>query len=205
MDEIVEGQPARLDLLFRTCATAARASLPASDVVCRLKGSGTSSWREKKLDAVSWQDGEHGVYILTLDPGDLPDGDRVTLLVEGRPDVRPTIDPILRTFKVVPPRPRFVAGDLPRTSVVGRIMTLDCKPRVKAQLTFRIPQGPLAIGGIAVTGEQITAETDADGWFEVDLVTGASVAVQIQSINWNRIVVVPPAPAIGVPVKLFSI
>jgi hypothetical protein len=37
------------------------------------------------------------------------------------------------------------------------------------------------------------------------LITGATVSCQIQSINYNRIVTIPPPPAPGIPVRLFSI
>lgn len=207
MHEIVEGQRAQLDFLLETETASGRplSKLAPTDVVCRLKEKGCATWREKKLDNLSWRDAEHGVHTLTIEPGDFDSTDGLSVLLTGRDGLDPPVVPVLRTLRVSPPRPRFTAADLPCTTVCGRIMTLDHRPRVKAQLNFRVQQPPLAIGGIAITGEQITVETDEKGHFEVDLVTGANVAVQIQAINYNRIIVVPPPPAPGIPVRLFSI
>jgi hypothetical protein len=209
MDEtLVEGQRTQVDVLLETETAAGRRprlGLAPTDIVCRLKEHGSATWHEKKLDNLSWRDSEHGVHTLTIEPGDCDTADGLSVLLTGRAGLDPPIVPLLRTFRIAPPRPRFTATDLPCTTVCGRIMTLDHRPRVKAQLNFRVQQPPLAIGGIAVTGEQITVETDEKGYFEVDLVTGANVAVQIQAITYNRIIVVPPPPAPGIPVRLFSI
>jgi hypothetical protein len=211
LDEIVEGARAQFHLLPRP-VQAHGASEPGHtpelgplDVTCRLRTLGTGTWHEKKLDAVSWQHVGHGVYVLTVDPADLPPGDGLAILVEANTGGKPRIEPILRTVRVVPPRAQLVPGDLPVTTVCGRLVALDGKPRVKAPLTFRIHQPPLLSGGIAVTGEMATCETDDRGFFQIDLVTGACVAVQVQAIAFNRILVVPPPPAPGIPVRLFSI
>jgi hypothetical protein len=159
----------------------------------------------KPLDPLSWQAVGHGVYVLTLEPADVPACDRFLFLIEGRPALTPAIEPILRTVRVLPPRVRLTSGDLPVTTLCGRLITVDGKPRIKTPLTFRIHQPPLLCGGTAVTGEMATVETDEDGAFQVDLVMGACVAVQAQAIGFNRILVVPPPAAPGIPVRLFSI
>jgi hypothetical protein len=65
-------------------------------------------------------------------------------------------------------------------------------------------QQPLAIGGIAVLSEPLTTETDERGYFQFDAITGANVQVQIPALAYNRTLVVPPPPAHGIPVRLFS-
>ena len=211
MDEIVEGRRAQFHLLPRSTSIgetvdgAFRAELGPSDVICRLRAAGTGTWHEKKLDPVSWQAVGHGVYVLTIEPTEVPACDQLIFLVESRPGLKLAIEPMLRTARVVPPSAQLVPGDLAVTRVCGRLVGLDGKPRVKAPLIFRIHQPPLLSGGIAVTGDPTTIESDERGYFSVDLVTGATVSVQIQAIAYNRVVVIPPPPAPGIPVRLFSI
>jgi hypothetical protein len=181
------------------------ADLKPTDVACQVKAAHSATWQEKKLDGVTWQHAGHGVYALTLEPGEVPACDEVVVLVEGRAGLRAAFEPILRTLRIVPRCPRLVPGELPVTKVCGRLIALDGKPRVKTPVTFRVHQPPLLSSGIAVTGDVTTIETDDKGYFETDIVTGACVAVQIQAINYNRVVVIPPPPAPGIPIRLFSI
>lgn len=209
MHELVEGRRTQVDVLLHTATAgshvpAPRPGLGPGDVICRLKHDGAASWRDKALDPVTWQDADHGVYVLTIEPDDLAAGNTLTVLIAGRPGVEPPIAPLLRTFRIVPPPPRKLGTDLPRTTVCGRILTSDHRPKPKLLVTFRLTT-PTSIGGIAITPEPVSVETDQDGYFQVDLITGLNVTVQIQALNYNRAIVIPPPAAPGLPVRLFSL
>jgi hypothetical protein len=81
----------------------------------------------------------------------------------------------------------------------------DRKPEPKAQVVARLAIAPVSIGAAAISSEAITVEADEDGEVVMKLVTGATVHVTIQAVNWTKQFVVPPPPAAGMPVRLFSL
>jgi hypothetical protein len=181
-----------------------RTGLGAQDVVCRLKREGVPAWADKELTPASWRDCGHGVYQLALAPDEFENTDRLTILVEGSAELRPAILPELVPLSVVDAPPRGIPT-VPQTILCGHVITLDMKGKHRAVVTARVAQLPHLVGGAAISNDPINAETDEQGYFQVTVPTGAIVAVAIPAINYQRQVVVPPAPASGIPVRLFTL
>lgn len=209
MQRLVEGRHAEVDVILRTDGerpghTVPRLGLRTEDVLCRLKARGTPSWQAKVLTPANWRECGHGVYTLDLAPEEFDGADRLVVFVEGRAELRPSFTPALLSFEVVPAQPSGVPG-IPQTTLCGHVLTLGLAGKQKAQVTARVAQVPLVLGGAGISNDVVTVETDESGYFELVLVTGALVTVNVQAINYQRQFVVPPPPAPGIPVRLFSL
>lgn len=200
-----EGERAHVVVVLRDVADGAlRVGVRSGDVSCllhRIPGGIV----EKPLDEISWTENPPGLYTLTLEPSEIESQRVVTVVLAGRTGLKPAIKPSVWRCRVLPRPPRPLPDELPRTTLCGRIMTVDMKPRPKVPVTVRVMQQPLAIGGIAVLSEPLTTETDERGYFQFDAITGANIQVQIPALAYNRTLVVPPPPGHGIPVRLFSI
>lgn len=209
MQRLTEGRRAEIDVILRTDGerpghTVPRLGLRTEDVLCRLKRRGTPAWQMKILTPASWRECGHGVYTLDLDSEDVRDTDQLVVFLEAPAMVKPTFAPELLTFDVVPALPTGVPA-IPQTTLCGHVLTLGLAGKQKAQVTARVAQVPLVLGGAGISNDVVAVETNEDGYFELTVVTGALVTVQIQAINYQRQFVVPSPPAPGIPVRLFSL
>lgn len=193
--DLLEGQRAHVDVLVRSTDE----RIVPERVECLIKRPRESQWRTKALTPASWLALGHGVYSLRLDPEDLPEPGAMSVLVKGE-----GIEPTLSSFRVVPQH-HTSPTDVMLTTLVGRVVGLDGKPKPKAQVVARLATAPLNVGGVAISNEAITVEADEDGEVMLKLVTGATVHVTIQAVNWNKQFVVPPPLAAGLPVRIFSL
>lgn len=202
---LVDGRPAHIDVLMKTDAESpkGRAGLKPGDVDCLLMRCGWTEWTRKELTPASWRDVGHGVYALTLEAKEFEGTDTLTLLLQGHPGVSPPVRPVLRRFDVVEAHKPGIP--IPETILVGRVLSLDQKGKAKAAVTARVAQLPLVIGGAAICNDPITTETNEEGFFELRCVTGAVINVQIPALQFQKQFAVPPPPAPGVPVRLFSV
>jgi hypothetical protein len=207
---LTHGRQNALDLLIRTedyngnPPDPPRHGLRPHDVVCHVKRSGSLAWVRKDLTPANWQDSGYGVYVLTLEADDIADASTVTLLVGGAPGLKPPILPFQETFEVEQ-KPQRGTTPIPETILIGRLVTLAEQGKPKAQVTARVAQFPLVVGGVAITNDPIMVETDDEGAFELHVVTGALIQVNIPAVQYQRQFIVPPPPAPGIPVRLFSL
>jgi hypothetical protein len=203
---LIEGRPAQVDLFMIAAEGESHQGLVGlhpADVDCLIKRCGRTEWKRKDLTPASWQDVGHGIYALTLDAHDFEGTDMLTLLVQGHPGFSPPIRPVVRRLDVVEARQPGLP--IPQTVLCGRVLSLDQKGKAKAAIIARVAQLPLTIGGAAICNDPITTETNEEGYFELSVVTGAIINVQIPALNYQKQFAVPPPPAAGVPVRLFSV
>lgn len=197
--QLIEGRRASVDILV------GRSGLTTDEVLCHLKRAGATAWRPKELTPANWQEAGHGVYVLSLDPGDVDEVGGLVVLITPAPDVKSPVTSTLHHFEVVESRYAGTIPAIPKTTICGHVVTLDEKGRAKAQVTARVAQFPLVLGGAGICNDIVTVETNDDGFFSLTIVTGAIVNVQIPCINYSRQFVVPPPPAPGIPVRLFTL
>lgn len=207
---LIQGRAATVDIVLRTDDPARhfplRAGLGPSDVTCQRKRSGSASWVPMPLDAATWRDSGNGTYLLDLDATDVEAPGALFIFVSGAPGLAPPVLPVLLEAEVVPER--HFSGtrpDLPRTILVGQLAGQDGRPLVGATITASLLETPVLLRGAAIAGDAIMARSDDDGFFELPLITGATVDLSIAAARYRRTLVVPPPPAPGVPVRLFSI
>lgn len=193
--DLVEGQRTHVDVLVRS----AEERLLPERIECLIRRPREEQWKVKALTPASWLALGHGVYSLRLDPEDLPEPGAMSVLVRGE-----GIEPTLSSFRVLA-RNQASPTDVMLTTLVGRVVGLDGKPKPKAQVVARLATAPVSIGAAAISSEPITVEADDDGEVSIRLVTGATVHVTIQAVNWTKQFVVPPPLAAGMPVRLFSV
>jgi hypothetical protein len=207
MITLLHDRPGLLDVVVRTAPEGApRPGLQPGDVVCQLKRAGATRWASKRLLAQSWRDAGQGAYVLALDPGDTDTPGALFVLLEGAPHLVPLILPRLCECEVVPaPQAHAARTDLERTTLVGQIVGLDDRPVGRAAVTARLLQVPLVLAGVAVASDPILTQSDDDGFFALSLLAGATVDLEIPVLRFRRTMVVPQAPAPGVPVRLFAI
>ena len=208
--QLLQGRPAVLDLVLRSDDAAhlypPRAGLSADEVRCEIKRPGATAWVEVLLDPSVFRDAGNGAYLLGLDASALDVPGSLLVLVTGRPGVLPPVLPSLLEAEVVVPRDFHAPRPhLERTLVVGQLVGLHSRPLAGATVAATLLQPPLLLGGVAVAGDAVLAASDEDGCFELPLLTGATVDVQIAAARYRRTLVVPPPPAPGAPVRLFAI
>lgn len=209
MQRLIEGRHSNVDLVLRTEDGDAshhplRAGLGYDMIVCRLKRGGVPSWQHKELCPASWRDCGHGVYTLSLAPEEFASAEHLLVLLDGTAELRPRIVPELLTLAVEPPRPSGALA-IPRTILCGHVVTLAQVGKPKAVVSAKVAQFPLVLGSAGFCSDVVTTECDEDGYFELPIVTGAFVNVTVPAINYTRQFVVPPPPAPGVPVRLFTL
>lgn len=204
--KLQEGRRATIALLVRSKESDAgvRSGLGPSDIVCRLRRTAADEWMRKELTPENWQDAGHGVYLLTIEPEDLGGSGPLLVRLDHAPDLRHGIHPLLERFEVVEAAEQDLSNVM-RTTVTGRVASIDLKGKCKAQVSMRLAVSPLVIGGVALTNEPVVIETDENGWFQLALITGATVNVQIPATGYQKQFVVPPPPASGDPLLLFSL
>lgn len=198
MVQLIEGRHASVDILV------GRAGLTSTDVACHIKRAGATAWRPKELTPASWRDAGHGVYVLSLDPSDVDEVGLLVVLIAAA-ETKTPFPPTLRWFEVIEARYAGGTPAIPKTTIVGHVVTLDERGKAKAQVTARVAQFPLVLGGAGICNDVVTVETNDDGFFSLTIVTGALVNIQIPAINFSRQFVVPPPVAPGIPVRLFSL
>ena len=181
-----------------------RHPLAADEMRVELLADGETTWREKTLTPASWRHLGSGVYALALDPDDVGSAGELAVLVASRDDLEHAIPPRLHTFDVMPVVEAQRGRASMRTTLVGRVITLDEKPIPNAQLVVRLMQ-PLAIHGDFITAQPTTVQCDGDGRFEFDAPTGATLHVNIPCLPMQKQFVVPPPAAIGMPILLTSL
>lgn len=208
MIELVQNRPAIVDLVLRSDAPGGqpRAGLGPSDVVVQLKQAGSSVWATKALFPDDWVDAGNGAYVLALAAAEVDTLGVLLLLVSGQPGLVPEILPSLTQYEVVREKQfSAVRPNLPRTTLVGQIVGLDGRPIPRATITATLLQVPVVLDGVAVAGDAIIASSDDHGFFELPVITGATVDVDIAAVRYRRTLIVPAPPAPGIPVRLFSI
>lgn len=208
MRELVQDRAAAVDVVVRSDLPGAppREGLGAADLVVELKPAGAAAWSPKVLTAADWEEVGHGAYLLRLDPAEVAPAGVLAVLVAGQPALAPPILPAITELEVVPER-EFSATrpNLPRTTLVGQVAGLDGRPLGRATVTATLLQVPVILEGIAVAGDAVIVASDDDGFFELRLITGATADVDIPAARWRRTLIVPPPPAPGVPLRLFSV
>ena len=208
--QLLQGRPTTLELVLRTDDQARlcppRPGLVPADLRCQLKRAGAPSWTARSLDALSFRDAGNGAYLLVLQALETDTLGRLLVIVEGLPGLAPPILPLLLEAEVVLDRQfRGVRSDLPRTVLVGQLCGLDNRPLARATVSATLLQAPLLLEGVAVAGDAVLASSDDDGFFELPVLAGATVDLAIPAVRYRRTLVVPPPPAPGSPVRLFSI
>ncbi len=209
MRELVQGRSARVDLVMRSNVLPAfppRESLTAADILVHVKRAEASVWSPKLLTPELWTDVGKGAYLLSLEESDTDTPGSLFVLVTGRTDVTPELVPVLVELEVV--RTDDFSGawtKVPMTTLVGQVFSISGRPIPGAVVNTTLYSNPILLGTVAVCGEPVRTETDGDGFFQIRLVTGASVEIAIPAAHWKRMIVVPPPPAPNVPVRLFSI
>jgi len=194
--QLIEGRHASVDVVLGVEA------LRSEQAVCRIKRAGAASWREKELTPANWQDAGFGVYLLSLEPAEV---ERPGIAVMVSPAGDGDSPRALHAFEVVAAVPRVEATSIPRTILCGHILTLDQRGKPKMAVIVRPGQQGLVVGGVGISTEQVSVETDENGYFEFTTVSGALVHVQVPGIGYAKQFIVPPPPAPGVTVRLFSL
>ena len=172
--------------------------LGADDITCLVRRPREGNWRRKDLSPSSWIALGHSVYSLRLDPEDVPEPGLMSVLIEGK-----GIHATLASFSVVS-RLQSASTAVMLTTLVGRVTSLDGKPKAKAAVIAKMAVAA-TVGGAAISQEPISVETDEQGEFSLPLVTGTQVVVTIQAVGWSKQFVVPPPHAAGLPVRIFSV
>ncbi len=208
--QLLQGRPGALDVVLRSDDPVRlhppRPGLTSVDVVCELKRPGATPWIPRAIEADAFRDLGNGAYLLSLESRDLDVPGPLFVRLSGRPGLDPPLLPALLELEVVVPRDFHAPRPhLDRTLLVGQLAGLDGRPLARATIAATLLQPPLLLEGVAVAGDSVLGASDDEGAFELPLLTGATVDLQIAAVRYHRTLVVPPPPAPGAPVRLFSI
>jgi hypothetical protein len=193
----------RADLRILVGGPEPRIGLKPDHVRVELLPAGAVAWREKALTPSSFRDLGRGVYALAFDPDEVGGPGVLAFVVSGRDGLDPPLAPMLHSYEVAPATSAADRITI-RTTLTGRVVTIDDKPIPQSKVIVR-PIQPFTICGTFVSIQAVNIDCDADGRFEFDALAGATLNVQIPVVGVNKNIVVPPPPAPGLPIALSSL
>jgi hypothetical protein len=163
-----------------------------TDVTADLKKEG-GSFTAFTLTPANFTDEGGGVYEIDLAVADTDTLGNLYLRLIG-PTVRSTLVVAFVTAVAAPPPPT-TAPDLPTTPIFGFVKGIDGTDLAGATVSARILSAPTILQsgseGVLVASQLITAKTDAQGFFSLDLITGSVVDIFIPGASYRRTLTVP--------------
>ena len=167
-----------------------------SDLTCAYKKETQTSFTAKTLNVSNFIEIGNGVYTVEFTSAELDQAGSFVFVLTGA-----TIDQSVTVVNVsATANPANTPVSVNKCIINGHIYTLDGEPAVGVAVTARILSVPTVLSGIGILDDSITVKTDATGEFFIELVRLAEVYVDIPSIQYRRIFVVPNSAS----VNLFS-
>jgi hypothetical protein len=192
---LIQNQATSVVVYLELTATGLGATgLTFADVTCDIKKSGDSSFSTFTLSALNFTELDEGYYEVDLATTDTDDLGNLYLRFSTSTTKPSLVVANVVAAPVAPSAPAPVV--IPTTAIEGYIYNLDGTARESITIAARILSQPTIVPtGVALMPDVTVTATDEDGYFVLDLLTGAQVEVQIPALNYRRTITVPASPA----------
>ena len=151
-----------------------------------------------KVELIEWYElgsGPNGYYSVLFSPTDLDTLDQFLYILgtQTPPPAVSAFDQFERTIDVI----RATSADteaaptLATCVIKDHILNLSGVPLQNTGVSARLLALPTLISGVGVYDEIVSTTTDANGFFQLTLIQGATVDVVIPATGYRRTIVVP--------------
>lgn len=172
-------------------SSAPATGLTFADVTCELR-KGSGSFVVKSLTALNFTEINGGFYSLELASADTDTLGQLAIRITGALNSPALVYGFVATSATIVP----VTTTPPATSALfGFVYGPDAQPVRNAPVVARTLSQPTVLhpgtDGIGVATSIVSTRTDANGYFEMSLITGLTVDVIISAVNYRRVLTVP--------------
>ena len=163
-----------------------------SDVTCRYHKAGQTTLTAKVIDTTNWFELGNGFYTLRFTAAEMDtQGSFFYLLSSSKFD-----NLLYDEFTIEPPGG---GGSTPVAppgfcTVSGSLLTVGSTIPVGTQVTFRPANFPISVNSSVVTADKVVTYPDINGNFQVNLIQGCTVIVEIERTGLRAQIVVPSTP-----------
>jgi hypothetical protein len=160
--------------------------LTSSDVTCQFRKEG-GTFSVKALSGSNFHEIGLGVYTVDFTAGELNTLGALVVVIQGV-----TIDQSTTVDQVVPPETTTTAVSLQTCVLTGHVNNLLGRPQQNITISAQVLGMPsIEQFAAALTDDMITAITDVNGEFILELVRLADVEITIPAANYRRRITVP--------------
>ena len=188
---LVQNAVGSITLFLQNAALAPVTGLTFADVTVDLQKAGAGSFSNKVLTAPDFVELDGGFYTLNLSATETDTLGNLNIRVSGATiSTYHTTAYIAANAVTVPP----VSLSIPQTTIYGYVYDPAGNPVSGASVSAKILNIPTilqATEGVLLVTKSVVTKTDTSGYFSLDLVTGATVAIAIPSANYRRNLQVP--------------
>lgn len=185
--QLPQNQEGSIEILITDTGLVGITGLTSSDVACSYRKEGDSSFTSKSLDGDNFEEIGLGFYSITFTDTELDTLGTFTVVATGEGLVQSnTVAEVVLAETV---------ADVGICVVTGHIADLMGSPIEDVAISARVLGSPTVLteGAIQVgfTDTMLTAKTDANGFFSLELARNVTVDVLIPSIQYRRTLTVP--------------
>ena len=176
--------------IYLTLVDAPALGVLPTDVVCRYKKEGQTSLTTKTLTSANWFELGNGFYTIRFTALETDtQGSLFYTLISTKFD-----NFIYDDFTIEPPSSAAAPFVPPGfCQVSGNLLTVGNTIPVGTPITFRPALFPLTVNGAVVTADKVMTYPDITGAFQVNLIRGSLVIVEIERTGVRAQIQIPDA------------
>jgi len=191
MQELIQNQTNKLSVLLTTAGGLPATGLTFSDCTAQFSKNG-GAFAAKTLTGLNFLEVGYGYYTIEFDASECNTLGQFVVVVFNA-DLVP--NPTSTAAQVVVTPSASNSASVPTCNVIGHLLDLQGNPIVDAAVNARIIGQPTLVNtgvvGVGLGDDVVSAKTDANGFFSLQLARLVMVDITIAEINYRRTLTVP--------------
>lgn len=177
--------------IYLTLADVPATGLTPGDVVCKYRKDGQTALTTKTLDGSNWIEVGDGFYILKFTATEMDTLGYFFFTLSG-----PGFDNFLYDEFTIEPNPATAEGFVPPEICVvsGSVRNVGGQVSSQVRVVARPVQFPTTYGSNLINADAQWTYINSDGSFQLSLVRGSTVIIEIDRAGIRHQVVIPDAP-----------